>query len=43
MVYKVFDRKSNGSNVDAALANKSATEPNYQLANERHKQIVKKI
>ena len=31
MVYKFFDKKSSGSGV--------ATEPNYQLANELHKQI----
>ena len=29
MVYKFFDKKSAGSGVDASLANKSATEPNY--------------
>ena len=32
MVYKFFDKKSSGSGV--------ATEPNYQLANELHKQIT---
>ena len=32
MVYKFFDKKSSGSGVD--------TEPNYQLANELHKQII---
>ena len=32
MVYKFFDKKSNGSGVDA--------EPNYQLANELHRQII---
>ena len=36
MVYKFFDKKSNGSGV-------SATEPNYQLANELHKQIIRKL
>ena len=35
MVYKFFDKKSSGSGVD--------TEPNYQLANELHKQIIKKF
>ena len=43
MVYKFFDKKSSGSGVDTSLANKSATEPNYQLANELHRQIIKKI
>ena len=32
-VYKFFDKKSSGSGVDA--------EPNYQLANELHRQIIK--
>ena len=41
MVYKFFDKKS-------ALLNKSsgsgiANEPNYQLANELHKPIIKKF
>ena len=35
MVYKFFDRKSSGSGV--------ATEPNYQLANELHRQIIRKL
>ena len=35
MVYKVFDKKSSGSGIDA--------EPNYQLANELHRQIIKKF
>ena len=35
MVYKFFDKKSNGS----AIAN----EPNYQLANELHKPIIRKF
>ena len=43
MFYKFFDKKSSGSDVVASLANKSATEPNYQLANELHKQIIKKV
>ena len=43
MVYKFFDKKSSGSGVAALLANKSATEPNYQLANELHRQIMRKF
>ena len=35
MVQKVFDKKSSGSGVDA--------EPNYQLANELHRQIIRKF
>ena len=35
MFYKFFGKTSNGSGVDA--------EPNYQLANELRKQIIKKI
>ena len=35
MVYKVFDKKSSGSGV--------ATEPNYQLPNELHRQIIRKF
>ena len=35
MVYKFFDKKSNETGV--------ATEPNYQLANELHRQIIKKF
>ena len=35
MVYKFFDKKSSGSGVDA--------EPNYQLANELHWQIIRKF
>ena len=35
MVYKLFDKKSSGSGVDA--------EPNYQLANKLHKQIIRKF
>ena len=33
MVYKFFDKKSSGSGV--------ATEPNYQLANELHRQNIR--
>ena len=36
MVYKFFDKKPSGSGV-------AATEPNYQLANEIHKQIIRKF
>ena len=43
MVYMFFDKKSSGSGVAASLANKSATEPNCQLANELHKQISRKF
>ena len=43
MVYKFFDKKSSGSGVDTSLANKSATEPNYQLVNELHRQIIRKL
>ena len=35
MVYKFFDKKSSGRGVDA--------EPNYQLANEVHRQIIRKF
>ena len=35
MVYKLFDKKSNRSGADA--------EPNYQLVNELHKQIIRKF
>ena len=35
MVYKSFDKKSSGSGV--------ANEPNYHLANELHKQIIRKF
>ena len=43
MVYTFFDKKSSGSGVAASLANKSATVPNCQLANELHKQIIRKF
>ena len=36
MVYKLFDKKSSGSGV-------AVTEPNYQLANELHRQIFRKF
>ena len=35
MVYKFFDKKSSGSGV--------AAEPNYKLANELHRQIIRKF
>ena len=35
MVYKFFDKKSRGSSV--------ATEPNYQLANDRRWQIIRRF
>ena len=35
MVYNFFDKKSSGNDVDA--------EPNYQLANELHRQIIRKF
>ena len=34
MIYKLFDKNSSGSGV--------ATEPNYQLENELHRQIIRK-
>ena len=43
MVYKFFDKKYSGNGVDVLLANKSAAEPKYQLANELCKQIIKKV
>ena len=41
IVYKFFDKRSSGSGFNASLANKSATEPNYQFANELHRQIIR--
>ena len=35
MVYKFFDKKSSGSGI--------ANKPNYQLANELHKPIIRKF
>ena len=43
MVYKFFDKESKGSGIVASLVNKSANEPNYQLANELHKPIIRKF
>ena len=37
MFYKFFDKKSNGSGVT------TKSEPNYQLANEIQKQIIRKF
>ena len=36
MVYKFFDKKSSGSGI-------TTTEPNYRLANELHKPIIRKF
>ena len=36
MVYKIFDKKSSKSGI-------AATEPNYQLADELHRQIIRKF
>ena len=36
MVYNFFDKNAKGSGIAAFLANKSANEPKYQLANELH-------
>ena len=41
-VYKFFNKKSSESGVATSLANKSTTEPNYQLANELDRQIIRK-
>ena len=43
MVYKFLNEKSSGSDVGTSLANKSATEPNYQFANELHREIIRKF
>ena len=43
MIYKFFDKMSKGSGSSASLANKSANEPNYQLANELHKPVIRKF
>ena len=36
MLYKFFDKMSSGSGA-------AVTEPNYQLANELHRQIIRKF
>ena len=41
MVYNFFDKKSSGSGINTSLANRSATEPNYQLPNELPRQIIR--
>ena len=38
-----FDKRSSGSGADASLANKYATEPNYQPGNELHRHIIRKF
>ena len=43
MVYKIFHKKTSDSDVVTSLANKSATKPDCQLANERHEQIIRKF
>ena len=51
MVYKFFDKKSASLNKKSTSlnkfsgsgANKSANEPNYQLANSLHKPIIRKF
>ena len=41
MVYKVFDKKSSGSGVNMHANNK--IKQNYQLAEELHRPIIKKL
>ena len=43
MVYKIFDKTSTKSGVDTSFVNKSATKPNYQLANELHKKSLENV
>ena len=43
MVYNFFDKKSSGSGINTSLANRSATEPNYQLPNELPRQIIRQF
>ena len=43
MVYRFSNKNSSGRAVPPLLGNKSATKPNYQLTNELHRQIIKKI
>ena len=40
MVYKFFDKKS--ASINKSKESGIANEPNYQLANELHKPIIKK-
>ena len=41
MVYKLFDKKSTSLNKSSGSGN--VNEPNYQLANELHKPIIRKF
>ena len=43
IVYKFFDKTSSGIGIATSLANKTATEPNYKLANELYQQIIRKF
>ena len=43
MVYMFFDKKSSGIGIATSLSDKSATEPNSQLENELHRQIIRKF
>ena len=43
MVNKFSDKKCSGNGVAASLAKKYATEPNYQLAKELHREIMRKF
>ena len=43
MVYKFLNKKPALFNKSSSLANRSANEPNYQLANEFHKTIITKF
>ena len=41
MIYKIFDKKSDSLNKSSGSG--IANEPNYQLANELHKSIIRKF
>ena len=43
MVYRFSNKICSGRAVPHLLANKFATKPNYQITNELHRQIIKKI
>ena len=43
MVYKFFDKKSASLTDKSVSGSDIANEPNYQLANELHKPIIKKF
>ena len=43
MVYNFFGKKSSGSGIDTSLANRSATELNYQLPNELLRKIIRQF